>query len=267
MADKDNYVLGKGEIWFAPFKVGTQVPRGERYFGNTPEFALTIEAENLEHYSSDRGIREKDDSVVLETTRSGSLTTDNIAPDNVALFFFGQKLNIAIAATTVTNEALADVEPGLTYQLGAGPAHPAGHRGLVVHTTGTPDKKVIVMKGVTELVEGTDYTIDMTLGRLTFLTGGAIVDGDDLTVSYKVGAQTRERIISGSSAIEGAMRFIARNPKGKLVDYFLPWVKITPNGDYALKGDEWQQIPFNIEALRKSGFEAIYADGRPLMIP
>ena len=42
----------------------------------------------------------------------------------------------------------------------------------------------------------------------------------------------------------------------------MPYVKISPNGDYALKGDEWQQIPFNIEILKKTGFEALYSDGR-----
>jgi hypothetical protein len=43
----------------------------------------------------------------------------------------------------------------------------------------------------------------------------------------------------------------------------LPYVKLSPNGDYALKGDEWQQIPLSIEVLKASGKEAIYRDGVP----
>ena len=56
---------------------------------------------------------------------------------------------------------------------------------------------------------------------------------------------------------------IAYNPQGKNYDWFMPYVKLSPNGDFALKGDEWQQIPFSVEILKKSGYEALYIDGRP----
>lgn len=261
--ETNNYTLGRGELHFGQFKTGTQTPRGERYLGNTPEFSLTISAENLDHFSSDEGVREKDQSIAVQTNRSGALTTDNINADNVALFFFGEKLDLAIAAATVAAEAIADVEKGLTYQLGVSDTHPSGARGLDLFATG-PDVNVEVKKGATTLVEGTDYTIDMALARLTILEAGSLIDGDDITVGYKVKAQSRERIISGSQAVEGSLRFIAKNPVGAIIDYFMPWVKVTPNGDYSLKGEDWQQIPFNIEVLKKTGLEAVYADGRPV---
>lgn len=56
-----NYTLGRGKVYFARFTSG-QVPGPFRYIGNTPEFNLTIELETLDHFSSDEGIREKDDS-------------------------------------------------------------------------------------------------------------------------------------------------------------------------------------------------------------
>lgn len=260
----DNLTLGRGEVHFAQFKPGTQVPKGERYFGNTPELNLTINAQTLDHFSSDRGIREKDNSVTLETTRTGSTITDNINPDNVALFFFGSVEDLAIASVTVTDELLNDVELGLTYQLGTSGAHPSGHRGLDEVASGV---NVIVSVGDDTIVAGSNVTVDMELGRLTVLADATdIVDGDDLKIDYKVKAQTRTRIISGTQAIEGSMRYISKNPVGKLIDYFMPWVKITPNGDYALKGEEWQQLPFTLEVLKKPGLEAIYADGRPLTV-
>lgn len=256
----NNYTIGKGEMYFAQFKPGTQIPMGERKIGNTPEFTLTIESENLDHYSSERGTREKDDSVTLETTRTGSVVTDNIVAENVALFFFGTVQPLAITGATVTGEALADVEPGLYYQLGTSPTHPSGARGLDYLTPSTV--KVLVKKGATTLTEGVDYSIDMELARLGILAGGTLVSGDDITVDYKTKTQTRTRIISGSTAIEGSLRFVARNPKGELRDVFLPWAKITPNGDVSFIGEDWQQLPFNLEVLRKTGLEAIYADGR-----
>lgn len=260
----NNYTLGRGEVYFARFVTGTETPEGERYLGNTPEFNLTIEEEALDHFSSDRGIREKDDSVSLETTRTGSLITDNIDPENVALFFFGTKSTVTLTATTVTDEVVAGVIPGLYYQLGMSQANPTGYRGLDIHTA--PSTKVIVTDnaGTTTYTEGTDYTIDLTLGRLYIVPGGTIVSGSNIKVDYKVKAQSASRVISGSQAVEGSLRYIAVNPKGDNIDYFMPKVKIGPNGDYALKGEEWQQIPFNIEVLKKTGYEAIYADGRPV---
>lgn len=253
----NNYTLGRGELWFDRFADPvTMTLSGERYLGNTPEFSATIESENLEHYNSDRGVREKDESIVLQTNRTGSFTTDNIDPQNVALFFFGSSEIFSTAGGAVTGEAFVDVIKGLTYQLGTSSTNPSGARNVTA---------VTVKKGATTLVNNVDYTLDAALGRITLTTTGSVLTtGDDITVDYTTSAQTRERIISGSSAVGGALRYISYNPQGKRYDWFMPYVKLSPNGDYTLKGDEWQTIPFNIEILKKPGFEAIYIDGRPL---
>ena len=258
MADQ-NYTLGRGELHFARYKTGTQTPGGEHYFGNTPEFSMSISSENLDHFSSDRGIKEKDDSVLLSTDRTGSFTTDSIQPENIALFFFGTKEIVAtIAAASQTQIiAPADVVQGYGYQLGTSAANPAGVNkvtGVVVKNTTTP---------ATVYVLNTDYTLDADNGRVTLIEGGAIETGTGITIDFSIAATSRERIISGSQPIEGALRYIAKNPKGKQFSYFMPYVKLAPNGDFALKGDEWQTLPFTVEILKKTGLEAIYCDGVP----
>ena len=152
----------------------------------------------------------------------------------------------------------------MEYQLGTTPQRPAGHRGLTPQVP-SPLQNVIVTgpTGTPTYVEGTDYTVDMDLARITILPNSTIPAGTNILVDYRVGARNRVQVLSGSTPVEGSMRFIAANPKGLNRDYFMPWVKITPNGDYALKGEEWQQIPFNIEVLKRAGYEAIYIDGRP----
>ena len=97
----DNLTLGRGELWFAPYLTGTTTPDGERYIGNSPEFSLTIENENLDHFNSDHGVNEKDDSIVLSTNRTGAFTSDNIGMENLALFFLGEAKTITTAAATV----------------------------------------------------------------------------------------------------------------------------------------------------------------------
>src|SRR5574343_981499 len=251
----NNYTLGRGEIWFAPFVAGTQTPKGERYFGNSPELGFTAEQENLDLYSSDRGVRIKDESVLLQLDYSGSFTTDNISPETLAIFFLGESMTTTVTSTPVVGEAVADVEKGLTYQLGTSATYPAGVRKI---------SAVIVKKGATTLVAGTDYTVDLTLARLTILTTSVtLTNGDDLTVDYTIDASTRDRVISKSKTIEGSLRFVASNPSGKLQDYFMPWVKVTPNGDFPLIGEEWLKMSLNVEVLKKGTLEALYIDGRP----
>jgi hypothetical protein len=257
MAQK-NYTLGRGEVHFSRFKSNTQDVEGFRYIGNTPEFNVTIETEDLDHFSSDRGIREKDDSVPLETTRQGTLTTDDIQPENLAYFFFGSVNALAVVGATVTDEQINDVKKGYGYHLGITNARPEGATNLTQHTIPTANIVVTTNPAGTTYVEGTDYSIDMTTGLLTILETGTITEGSDLLVDYKTTTGTVTRIISGSTPIEGSLRYYAKNPKGKQLSAYMPWVKLSPNGDFALKGEEWQQIPFNIEILKKTGVEAVY---------
>lgn len=379
MAEAQNYTLGRGKVYFSRFKTSAgQVPSGFRYIGNTPEFNLTIESQDLQHFSSDEGIREEDDSVPLEVTRSGSMITDNIVPDNVALFFFGEKSTVTQLSASGQSETLTDVLAGHAYKLGASVSNPAGFFGIdplgfevgptgvsLVKATGTltitgvgtagetitigttvytlraavsdpfdvliganltattdnlknainngsgegttygtgtpphPDVTAANTAGVltatareggtpsnsiatTEtsavaswasatltggtgaaLIEGTDYTVDYDRGFITFLADGVVNDGDDIDLDYSVLGSTRALVISGSTPVEGAMMYVEQNPKGSNSVYMFPWVKISPNGDYALKGDEWQQIPFNLKVLKTVNSEAILRNGLP----
>lgn len=257
----NNYTLGRGEIYFDRYADGTETTTGERYVGNTPALSLNITVDTLDHYSSDRGIKEKDAQAVLQVTRKGTMQVDNIDNDNMAIFFFGSAEVLSTSSSTVTDEVILGILPGYSYQLGTSPTLPAGVRNVSAVTVkdGTA--------GTTTYVLGTDYTLDADLGRITPLAGGAIVKGSSLKVSYTVGAHTRDRIISGSDPVNGAMRFITTNPVGLNRDIFMPKVTLTPNGDYALKGDEWQVMEFNVEVLKKSNLEAFYVDGRPSTTP
>jgi hypothetical protein len=255
MANKQ-YTLGRGRIYFDAFLSNSKTKTGERYFGNTSAFSLTIESQTLDHFDSDSGIRVKDDSVLLELNRTGSFTTDNIDPENVALFLLGTSSVLAQASGSVVDEAIANVKPDRYYQIGATTVLPAGVRDV---------SAVTVKVGATTKTLGTDYTVDLTLARVYIVPGGTILADDDILVSYTKTAKSRVQIITAANAtIDGALRFEATNPKGTLLDYYFPYVRLSPNGEYALKGDEWQQISFNLDVQKLDDTtEAIYVDGRP----
>jgi hypothetical protein len=118
-----NQTLGRGELRFSRFKTGTYTPEGFRYLGNSPSFSLTVASTNLDHYSSDHGVREKDKSIAVEVNRTAKFDADDIQLDNLAYFFFGSKATVTQTSSTANTETFTGVIQG--------PCHgrPDVHRG------------------------------------------------------------------------------------------------------------------------------------------
>lgn len=256
---RKNYTLGRGKLNFGQFRPGTQNPRGERYLGNSPELSFSATQETLDHYYSDGGVRVKDATVILQQDYAGAFTLDDINMANLAMFFLGETSVLTQASRTVTGELHSGVEAGFSYQLGTSNTEPTGVR--KVSTVVIKDAAV----PATIYAPGVDYVVDEELARFTVLEGGALAASPtpNVSVDYMVEEATRDRVISKGTTIEGTLRYIAANPAGANIDYFMPYVKITPNGDLNLKGDDWQNVPLTLEILKKGDLEAIYADGRP----
>ena len=250
---EQNYTLGRGKIFLA-LRNADGTYQGERYIGNTPAFGLTINRENLEHFGSDEGVREKDRDITLQTNRSGSFTTDNINPENLAALFFGSASVLTQAAAVGQNESFASVEQGLEYQLGMTAGSVAGVRDI---------ENVVVEVATVAMTVDVDYEVDAVLGRIKIIEGGGISDGDDIDVTYDTTLSTREQVITGADQVEARLRFIANNPEGKDIDYVMPWVKLSPNGEVQLKGESWQELPFTVDIQKLVGLPAIAMDGRP----
>jgi len=262
-----DYTIGRGEVHFARFLPGTTKRTGFRYIGNTPEFSLTLESETLDHYNNDRGIREKDASITIEVARSGTISTDEINNENVSMFLFSQNGVETISAVGggVTGFAIEDVIPGQSYPLGVDDSDPVG--ALSVAYPGTGGTAFAVKKGATVLTAGEDYVWDVRQAMLKIIDGGDILKGDDLTVDYTELAYSYEQVRSGSEPVAGALKFITYNPIGPQRTFIMPYVSISPNGDWNLKGDEWQTLPLSFEVLRLNDLEAVYVNGSPFTAP
>lgn len=253
----DNLTLGRGELWFAPFLPGTTtLPAGGgyRFLGNVPEFNVNVTAENLDHYGSTRGVRELDRSIPVSTNRSATISCEDIDQENLALFFLGDAGIVAQTSATTLTETFADVVVGRRYFVGVTASNPTGYRSLT-----TP----VLKKGVATLVAGTDYSIDAERGFIDIL-GGGVADGDDVTLEFGRAAVSRTQVITGSMAAEGAFKYIAYPAEGKPIDFFMPRVKISPNGDFSLIAESaLQAIPLSVNIQTLGALKAIYADGLP----
>lgn len=252
-----NYTLGRGRVIFERFDENAVIDEstvgdGFKYLGNTPAFSTSGSADNLDHFDSDSGVKVKDDSVQLTMDRSGKFESDNIDIYNLALFFGGDQSVLAVGASAALTQNFT-IKKGRIYQLGESPSNPSGHRKTTITT---------VKIGAT-LIDPANYQHDGDLGQLLVLpTAADLDDGDEITVTYAVAASSREVVISGSKSIYGRIKFISDNPKGVNRDYYYPYVKIAPDGDYAVKGDDWQKVGFTFEILKRGNLEAVYIDAR-----
>lgn len=258
MFPQKNYTYGRYRVYFDPFLPGTKTKTGQRYFGNTPELSMTVESENLDHFDSDNGVRTKDDSMLLELNRTGAFITDHISPQNLALFFLGTDSVVSQTALASQTFAINDVKKGRRYQIGADAALPAGVKGVSnVAVTSVPPGTTYTL--------GTDYTVDPNTGGIVILESGTIPEDGDISVAYDRSASSYNRVVTADNAdLYGALYFEATNPKGELIDFLIPYALIRPDGDFALKGDEWQQLPFSFEALKLDDTTpTIIMTGRP----
>jgi len=248
--------IGRGALYFAPFVPGTHTPKGFRFLGNAPAFSLTINVNKLEHFSSTEQIKQKDKIVVLDTTRSGAITLDEIHPDNVAMFLFGQNDPITETAATGITESITGVELDRSYMIGVSDTYPSGRKNIT---------NLQVAKSGTALVENTDYKADLSSAMIHILaTATGVSAGDTIDLTYDQVAFTRNHIKAGSDLIEGALKFVSNNPTGAQQDVFCPYVSMNPTGDMQLIGDDWMQIPLEFEALVDGDKAAVYVDGKPV---
>jgi len=84
----DLYMLGKGIIKFDRFDA-QGLPTGLRDLGNAPAFAIVPTIETLDHFSSRRGTKKKDKTVVLSVGGTAKFTLEEYDAENLALAMFG----------------------------------------------------------------------------------------------------------------------------------------------------------------------------------
>jgi hypothetical protein len=245
MMNTRDYTIGRGRLYFDKFVEGTTTPTGERYLGNSPSLTLTSAYQDLPHYTSDFAVREMDDNFTLQTDRSGNFTIDNASIENLGLMFGSDAVPETGAAATASSETFADVKLGYYYQLGV-TADTADGGGAVTN--------VVVTKAAAAVTEAGNYTVDLANGRVYILEDATAIDtGDDAAAS------TSTLVIEEGEQIEGSLRFIADNPKGANKNYFWPYVRLQPSGDFAVKGEQWQLLTFQFAVLTpKDGRRRVY---------
>lgn len=241
MPDVKNISLGRGDLLFRE-----KGKSGYAMIGNTPSFGVTVNTEMLKHMDSSRGVRVQDREIPVQTDYAASFVTDNVTHENLARMFQGDSATVAVAAAVAQTETFNAV--ALQDRL----------RLAVRKVT-----NVVVKIGATPKVLNTDYTVDLDRGIVVILDTGTILAGANVIVQYDIVGHSFKRTRSGANVVEGSLLFVAYNPEGENIDYLLDDVKLVPNGEFAIKADEWQQLPFNVAISTPASGYAITANGEP----
>lgn len=249
--DKTELVLSRGEVYFDRFLPGTRTGEGERYIGNTPSVTIERRATFASAERSVRGVRSKSMKEMTREEVIVSFTSDNISAKNMADWIGG-----TAEATTVPQSA-AEMEtfvivPGRFYQLGLAKFPVVGARNLWA---------LGVRVGETFI---RDLYVDMVNGRVGIPADRTDLTGQTAICEYEIKLSTSTTIQAEGKSVRGALRFIGRNAHGDNANYYFPHVVLSPRDQIALKGDNWQSLSYEAEALAKM---VIYGSGKASRSP
>lgn len=116
--------------------------------------------------------------------------------------------------------------------------------------------EIVVLEGATRLVKGTDYLFDGRTGLLRILSPAVNLAGPfPTTVDIEgVSLDSTVTIIRGytDTQIEGFLRFVSDNEVGTNLQSRMWRVKLQPDGEVAMIGDDFSTLTFTGEMLDDS---------------
>ncbi len=226
---------------------------------------VTVETEELEHFSNRAGLKVLDASVVLQQQVSVALTLTELNKDNVGLFMAGDVLNVA--------QTTAGVVGDVNLITGT----PAGGKWYDLYTTAAPTTypdpvgarayrltAVVVTSadGMTTYVIDVDYKMDLEQGRIFIIhvdDSGTIPDATDIDVDFTYATVTIREVQSlKKSTVKGALKFISvnANNSSKEREYQFHDVTLRAEGDLALLSDEFATLQLTGKAKANSTVDA-----------
>ena len=234
--DVSNYQVGKGVVYFDKFDEDG-VKTGELDLGNDPTFSLNLNVEELEHFSSRKGLKEKDKIAVISASIEGKFTLDEINKENLQLAFMGNDItHLTQVGASVTNESVT--------------AHVGKYSSFTYRKITDGSVTVTDSTGATTYNEDTDYEIDYDSGRIKILSDAAISDEESLLVDYTYGTISIPQInIAENTEIQGQLRFKGDCTLGYNYEIILWKVKLSPSGDINFISEDWNKLEFNFKGM------------------
>lgn len=243
-------VLPSGEVYFDRFLPGTMTGEGEAYVGNTPGFSISRNVEELKRVTSYGGKLFEIAAVTTQENAKAKLKTDNMSPDNFALWF-GASDYVEEQSPAYAIEESIVVKRGRWYQLGAS-VHPSG----VVYI---PTDLLQFRVGSTVIQSDVNLDLDLNTGRFYVKPDAAnITDGQTLIVRFQWRNTERTSIKPSTDEVVGAMRFVSRNAYGPQMSYYFPYVRLKANSELDMKVQDFLSLEFDVDIRKKTPSVELY---------
>lgn len=257
-----DYTLGRGITRFAALTAaGLPDSDGFRDLGNATEFNITMTVEDVLHQSSRTQLKFTDKRCTVSQEVGISFILDELNFQNVAAYFAGtteiydnpHDLTWAATAAIVTTS----LKLGSWYQLKSD----TGARAYNLDATGAVIDLVQDPAGTPVSLAADDYEIDLVMGLVRFLGGGAssLADSDIIGFAITTGATTPQDLDQVNALlvadVSGALLFVQENAcdEGQKTEYQFHRVSLSADGDMPLIGDEFATLGFTGVAEANNG--------------
>ena len=253
----DDYNLGRGIVYFAA--LGTNgLPSTDGYedLGNAPQFTVSMEVEDLDHFSSRTGLKVLDKKFIISQSVNITFQLDELRYQNIARFLSGDTSLYNNGHDTVFSDVVitTGLVQGRWYDLWNSPTLATRRRVYDLNAAGFAF--TFEESTPTPMVESVDYILDRIMGRIQVVVGSIVAtNGDTIQWTSTVAATTPADLdqVDGltDTLIEGALKFISDNPgsDGNRDEYQFHKVQIRADGDLSLIGDEVTVMGFAGAAL------------------
>jgi len=114
----NNYVLGRGSLFWSAYDSVANSYATERHLGNAKEVTLAMGITKLDHYSAMAGLKAKDKTVISQVAPTIGFTLEEFDQENWKLLTFGQSTDIVQSADDSNTLVIATPVKGTVYDLG-----------------------------------------------------------------------------------------------------------------------------------------------------
>ncbi len=227
----ENYLIGSGRVFFND-------GNGFLDLGNIPSINLQRAITTLEHYTFSDGARQRDKTLVTESSMGLSFNIDEFSADNMNILMFGNgKTASNQTGSTITDEAAT--------------APVILDRSIFTAETNISALSVDGSGGTPTYVEGTDYElVNATTGEIKILSTGSITTGLTLELNYTSAARNRFKVIPGKDfTITGSARIEIEVSNGQALTWKINNAELKIEGDTAITPDNWSEANIVLNVL------------------
>lgn len=264
-ANPNNYVVGRGVLYFGPHDGSGHPSNGYIDLGNCTEIKLSMTQQDLDHMNSRKGLKYVDRNVLISEKCGISFKLDELSLDNIALWLSGTTASV----TGYNGPVLLAGDNGVNTTTPI----PGRWYDLVKTVTGPPstnpfEDRVYDLGAVTVVfssgtpTEGVNYIVDYKLGRILFLTTVAFTS---IAVAANSGADAgyEEARMFTQAPLRGSLKFVQINPANN--DEIREWefhkVQVKPTGDLNLLSDTWTELEFSGTAEKNTAQSGASSSG------